>query len=230
MAKKQKKNKVVQKLFRPTRRGPNTWVPSTSVFSSTKCFAKLIYCEQNVNINPGAGLAGIYQFNLSSLFDPNRTGVGHQPTGFDQYMALYEEYIVTSVTYKVLFANKGLTGAGALVVGCSISDDPSTSLDFRQYIENGQTQWGALDGRGDGGRYQLSLSGSVDIADAHGVSKSELLSGDEYRGTASASPAEMIYLTCWAQDITTGDASGCDIVVEICFNCIFQGGKLNSLS
>ena len=62
--------------------------------------AKLIYAENGYQLNTTSGLCGVRIFSLSSLFDPDVTGTGHQPVGYDQIMALYEEYIVKGVSYS----------------------------------------------------------------------------------------------------------------------------------
>ena len=40
-----------------------------------------------------------YRFNLNNLYDPNRTGAGHQPYGFDQLVPIYNRYRVISCSY-----------------------------------------------------------------------------------------------------------------------------------
>jgi len=42
-----------------------------------------------------------FVWRLNSIFDPNRTGTGHQPMGHDQYAVLYNRYRVTDVTVVV---------------------------------------------------------------------------------------------------------------------------------
>ncbi len=55
---------------------------------------KLRYCDR-LEIDPGASSAlGEHFFSCVGLFDPDITGTGHQPMGFDQYMALYDHYQV----------------------------------------------------------------------------------------------------------------------------------------
>lgn len=56
---------------------------------------------QSVRISTSGGVTGLYQFNLNSIFDPDRTGIGHQPYGRDQYAALYNRYRVFNCSYRI---------------------------------------------------------------------------------------------------------------------------------
>ena len=47
---------------------------------------------------------GAYVFNLSSLYDPDYTSTGHQPTGFDQWMLIYNRYRVYNVKVHAIFS------------------------------------------------------------------------------------------------------------------------------
>lgn len=50
-------------------------------------------------------LTGTYVFNCNSLFDPDRTGIGHQPMGFDQLAGLYNRYKVYACSYKATISS-----------------------------------------------------------------------------------------------------------------------------
>lgn len=53
---------------------------------------KLRYSAQVSMNNPIGG--AVHNFRANSLFDPDLTGVGSQPLGFDQMAALYNHYVV----------------------------------------------------------------------------------------------------------------------------------------
>ncbi len=79
------------------------------VKSHRKVSVKYFEC---FNVNPGVGGAtSYYSFRANSIFDPNKTGGGHQPWGHDTLEALYTKYVVVSSTIKVKFmwANATLT-------------------------------------------------------------------------------------------------------------------------
>ena len=53
---------------------------------------KLRYSQQVSMSNPVGG--AVHNFRANSLYDPDLTGVGGQPLGFDQMAALYNHYVV----------------------------------------------------------------------------------------------------------------------------------------
>lgn len=64
--------------------------------------------HEDITLDAGvAGIPGIWSFSALSLRDPNFTGVGHQPRGFDQLMQLYSHYFVDEVCIEVWFNSTG---------------------------------------------------------------------------------------------------------------------------
>lgn len=86
-----------------------------------KLRTRLTFCDTKT-ISPSTSAA--YQvYRLASIYDPDFTGVGHQPAFHDQWAALYKHYRVIGVKWSVLFAPKRgakyfTTGIG----GTEISD------------------------------------------------------------------------------------------------------------
>jgi len=204
--------------------------PSTTTASGTALKARLIYCEKDISINPAAGLPAVYLFRMSDLFDPNLTGVGHQPARFDQYMSMYEQFVVYAAAIKVSFQNTQVAGGGATVVGITLSDSfTASTLDCRPYIENGQTVHDLLAPRTDGESCK-QLAVYCDIAKQQGVSRSQLLTDNAYKGNSTTSPSDGVYAHIWAQDIGLGDPNAVNLFVEITYYVEFQGNNITPLS
>lgn len=70
-----------------------------------RCYLK--YSEMSVNFTGSATPAA--QVYRSSLFDPNLTGVGHQPQYFDQLAAVYGRYCVLGMQAIVEVSNNSST-------------------------------------------------------------------------------------------------------------------------
>lgn len=67
---------------------------------AAKVYAKLKYNESFTS--SGATYGNI--INVNSIFDPNRSGGGHQPYGHDTYSSLYNRYRVVSMRYRIQIA------------------------------------------------------------------------------------------------------------------------------
>lgn len=53
---------------------------------------------QEVQLDAGTGTYSQNLFRCNSLFDPDYTGVGHQPKGFDEWAGVYNHYTVMKST------------------------------------------------------------------------------------------------------------------------------------
>lgn len=77
-------------------------------FTASK-LVKLRYCEL-VTLNAGAGTIATNVFRANSLFDPNSSGAGHQPSNYDRLSAIYDRYTVIgskcTVTLAPLVSNQ----------------------------------------------------------------------------------------------------------------------------
>jgi len=68
-----------------------------------------------------------YVYRLNSLFDPDQTGVGGQPEGFDQLKTLYGRYRVVAAKVTVEASGNGANANGYIAM--APIDNPSLSTD-----------------------------------------------------------------------------------------------------
>ena len=86
-----------------------------------------------------ANFASSYKFNLNSLYDPNESGLGHQPMGFDELMSIYEKYTVVGAKITVCFLGDTTVPS---VVGLRLIDgNTAATADKKKAIENGDSRW-----------------------------------------------------------------------------------------
>lgn len=98
----------------------------------------LRYCD-NFLITSTLGSLGVYSFRANSIFDPDLTGVGHQPMGRDTWATLYNHYVVlgSRIVVKQTSPNNA-----EKISGVYLSDDtslPYTSADG--FIEAKKGTW-----------------------------------------------------------------------------------------
>lgn len=101
---------------------------------------KLRYCE-SATLNPAAGFCARYQFRANSCNDPNQTGAGHQPLGYDQWSVFYNHYVVVGAKLKVTISpNTTTASAGTTICGITLADDTTGSTNLSTIMEQPLTR------------------------------------------------------------------------------------------
>lgn len=153
---------------------------------------KLPYFEPAFSITGAAGVIGSYVFSANGVYDPNVSGTGHQPLGFDTMMTYYEQYTVVGARITVQCCGNGIQ-AGTFAI--SLAPDTTAAV-LPDVVENGLVVMKTIDGRGTNGTGQRigSLSLSCDAAKYFGrKSKTDLLDDVTLSGTVAANPSEQVY-------------------------------------
>lgn len=199
--------------------------PSTIVPSKTTR-AVLKYMDAPLALNPGlAGAAASYVYCLNGLYDPNVTGVGHQPAGFDEYMTLYEEYVVLGCTITVRFINTD--GTYPARVGISYSNESTTDTDCRVYVENGCTTWNVVNTAGSGSNI-ITLKHEIDVSK---TSNQDIVNEENFAGNATQNPTEGRFFIMWVAPVDiTVDMGPVYATAELTFDCLFRDNKRIALS
>lgn len=83
---------------------------------------------------------GTYRFNLNNLYDPNRTGVGHQPYGFDQLVPIYNRYRVIACSYAVQFYPS--EGTSPIRFAVLPGNEEITNTTISDACEDPRAKWG----------------------------------------------------------------------------------------
>lgn len=179
-----------------------------------------------ITINPPAsGLVAFHNFSCNSLFDPDRTGTGHQPMGFDELLGtVYNHYTVKKARISVTFSNDQADPATSAIVGIVMRDTPTGgSSDVTTIIERGDVKWGIL-GSGYSGNSSCTITMEVDVAKWLGLAKG-VLADDSLRGTSVANPSEECYFKVFAAGIGTNDPPVLDALVTIVYDAYLSEPK-----
>lgn len=169
----------------------------------TKHKVNLVYSEP-FTLNPGAaGTAAVQVYRLNGMYDPNVTGVGHQPRGFDQLMALYDHFVVINCKAEVRFWNADNTYGH--MVCTHIQDDSTVATDPQDILERKTVQKKMCATRA-GGIDNLTMVRSVNPNRFLGRTKP--LSDPELKGSAAGDPTEQAYLHISCFPMQSGADSG----------------------
>lgn len=195
----------------------------TAIARSRYHKTKLTYA-QYFSLDPALSTAAVQVFTANGLYDPDITGTGHQPAGFDQYMALYGEYIVTGSWIKVTAFNSD-TNVGQ-VLGVTFCDKSTTSADTRVYIEGGNSKYFGM-----GTTAADGVKSITHYANIRSVSTQDIFNEDNFAGTASANPTDTHYWHIWGYAIDDGsNTSPIRCLAEIQYEVYFRDPALTALS
>jgi len=149
----------------------------------------------------GSAAPAAQNFRMNSLFDPNQTGVGHQPSFFDTFAGVYARYFVRAFKLRVDFSNHTTTAGAFAVAGYSDVDIAANTVE--QLTESRYTVMKTL-GESTGG-------GNVKTISLPWISSQKLMgtpyteADDNMYSTTTASPADVAFgfFKVAADDATT---------------------------
>lgn len=150
------------------------------------------YCETFTKSVGTAGVFGTVQkMNLNSLYDPNNTGGGHQPYGYDQIQALYKKYIVKSAKVIIEFINPNADG---LVAGVMVLPSGQTGASLAgisaDIIKEQPTSWTRP--VQNTGSQKAIFKANFNMAKLEGLNRVQwMCSLDEYGASVTANPSLM---------------------------------------
>lgn len=232
-----KLNKMPYRKWKPRRRrrrrkrynkrynnGIVTLSQNTPLGNSFK--GQLRYMATNFNLDPGiGGTAASRVFRLNDLYDPDQTGSGHQPAGFDEMMTFYDHFTVIGAKITATFYNRDTSVAQT--VGVLVKDNTTTEGDHRVICESGKTKFltlGPLGSSKDIGSITWAINPNKFLG------RSKPLADPELKGTITSSPQEGCYAHVWAAPTQQQDTSAlnCEVLIE--YTAVFTEPKLVALS
>lgn len=187
------KRKFTKKKFQSKRRsGARSVSLITSKPSSgmpNSIIIKHKYCESFSTTTTTSPHTQVYRLN--SLFDPNHTGVGHQPYYHDQMALLYNKYTVYGCKVTV----RGNCASQPAILGMKTQRDTTVVTAAIDACERPDVVYRMM---ADGGKSH-TLSMYISLPAKFGVSKSEYLGEGDFAAVAASNPAKEWYLQIFAQ-------------------------------
>lgn len=161
-----------------------------------------------------------YTFSANGLYDPNYTGVGHQPMGFDQIMTMYAHYLVIGSRIKFTLINltDDTAGPEPCYVGIGISRLATTSWSsITQFEEQTGTKMTLLNTMSQPDNSKV-LTATLNPAKYLGISKP--LSEDTLKGSNASNPDEGLYFHLFVSTIS-GNVPNINMKADIEYISLF---------
>lgn len=217
MAKRRKQQRPQKRKHavsaRPSRLPGGSIMPRT-----TRTYLK--YCSVITLVDSGvASVPTTYVFNCSSLFDPDVTGTGHQPMGFDQLALFYNHYTVLGCRLTVEFI--GDYRSHSCTVGILPQAGPSPLTSVEQILEQPLVRVLSLTG-GYGAAAKAILSSTVAPHRWYG---SKPFAKDQLTAAVTASPLESVYFHVFMAPNRTLSDTNVHARVTLVYDSAFQEPK-----
>lgn len=175
-----------------------------NVFGFPRTLTTLIRYNDTHTIQSSSGAVGGNVFRMNSVYDPDFTGLGHQPLYFDQFTPVYEKYVVLGATIQVDFSpltdDTDITTAGPWTIGIAFNNSNSWSSSTATLTEQNKSITTMI-GR-DKGTSIRTLKSDFDLRRDLGKSWSD----DDVQSFVNTNPSSQMlaYVWCSDQNLTSG--------------------------
>lgn len=190
-----KKRKVMRR--RPIRRIPR----GPGILKNFNRLVKMRYLTYGTITTVG-GAMNAQIFRANSIFDPDYSGVGHQPSFHDVYAQLWTKYLVVGSKLRFRFIPYFITGDTSAaqtvhVCGIKLDSDNTFGTDYDTYIED-QNQKFTYHASDIGTRLKY-LTSNFSSKKFFGY-KDHKDNINRYGANFGSNPSEDAYFVVWAQD------------------------------
>jgi hypothetical protein len=174
---------------------------------------KLPYVETQILASPSsANIVAGTRFHLNSIYDPNYSGTGHQPLGYDQWANFYQEYVVTGVDWTVTFSNMA---TGYTLMGCTIYHPDATLVGAQAdtYLEQPGAQYRVL--RHSDAGPASTWGGKFSTKKWFGADPMAL---DDIRGTFGSNPSDGVFLHVSVGTFATHASQSVAVITKLTYH------------
>lgn len=211
-----KKKKFSKKMVRYRKSSIPYILPTSHI-------CRLRYIE-TFTMNAGSATVGKHLWLANSVYDPNSTGTGDQPLGFDQLALIYNKYVVLGSKIRATFMSNSEASSSIQRVGIGISSTTGTISGDVRLMQKG-TRYKMLGPQTSRNGIQI-VSNTYSAKKFRGVKSAKLLSNQ--LALTTENPSELIYFTAFCSGIGADDPSTIECQVQIDYVVQFRDLRLLS--
>lgn len=194
--------------------------------------AKLRYTQTQALFVATGGLFGAEQvFRLNSLVDPDLTGAGHQPYGFDSLAFLYNRYKVNAVHIQMVISNPNADG----LVFAALLQPPGGTLSLAGKNPSRVKELPMAVTRviNNTGSQRIVINQYVPLHQVIGISYLQFKSDvDTYQAVVTDNPAlcPMLRIACASNDTAHGSSQAITCATTLTFYSTFYDRVIQNQS
>ncbi len=185
-------------------------------------FRTLMRYVDTFTLNPGAGLISSQVMRANGVFDPDFTGGGHQPLGFDEFIGaagLYNHFHV--MNSKIVIQPIVAASNSSSTVCLTLTDVNAGLTAFNDIMEQANCAYVSITGQDTASKNILRGSFNSKKFFRRGSNQISLI------GTAAADPSEQAYWVIqYFNHLPSGDADAVNIRVQVTYDVLCTEPRL----
>lgn len=177
-------------------------------------FAKINFADYRA-VNVSFTSTDVRSYSLNSCYDPDFSGVGIQPLFFDQYMAMYNNFVVYAAKIRVM-VSCGTPSNNAfhpIFVAVPSPNGTPTYGDVRTVMQIRGAKYTTIVPTSG----PKTINMYIKLAKFFGIPKEAIRTDDNYYGNASAGPPIQYYLHLYFQNIDGTSVMPCTRDLKITY-------------
>lgn len=196
-------------------------VPKRNI-QTNMLFRKLPYTYPLLALSQGvAAIPATVAFRANSMYDPYVPVGGDQPRGFDQYMTMYDHFVVLGAKITIDYTG---SGSNPFIVGCYISDNVSGPVDTVDCLERSLVKYGTLDPQANTRRIVMKINPNKFLGVRDPLSESKV------EGSSGSNPPDAVYFHLFMFRADGGIGTGIQAQVRIEYSSAFKEPKFPAQS
>lgn len=167
----------------------------------------------NVTLQSTLGSMDTHLFRANSVFDPDATGAGHQPMGYDSWKTHFNHYVVLGSRITVQAVSQGANTTN--MVGVYLSDDATSYLDWDAFAEARKGMYKTLPKLADGTK-PMGLSSNYSARKFYNITDVRD-NVNRIGATTAANPTDVAEWHLWVQSqdkVSTGSGINCTVTID----------------
>lgn len=182
---------------------------------------------QTVGMNSYLGALDTQEFWGNGVYDPDKTGTGSQPTGYDQWAALYDKYTVVASsikTYVVDVQGDGGDNETLLLAILPVTENSFTPTDINEVAALPYGKFAQIYPQTDGnpGAPSNTVRSYMSTEKIFGLVERAALIERNFSSATTASPNQGWYWTIFMQSANGTTSNQPDVYFEITYHVEFS--------
>lgn len=201
-----KKKRVYRKRRQYKKKSYPMFTPQAHLPLGQSQMVRHRYLE-NLQLSTALGTPVAYTFQINGMYDPNISGSGHQPLGYDQMSAIFQAYTVVGARVSFTCWNRDSDEFLGFGIYFSEHGNPLATLGIQGLLEQGASKWVILP---PAAQSQGPRTLTAKISTKKFFKVNNIMDDEESRGTTTSNPSRPLFMHVfvWQPDGGSTSAGG----------------------